>query len=59
MLAPLNSTLPLVTPPLGAQQVGDRLEGRALARTVGAQQRDDLALGTCGGTPLSTRITWS
>ena len=29
---------------LGRQQVGDRLERRALARAVGAEQRDDLAL---------------
>ena len=29
---------------LGAQQVGDRLEGGGLARAVGAEQRHDLAV---------------
>jgi hypothetical protein len=45
---------------LGAQQVGDRLQGGGLAGAVGAEQGDDLALfGTCSETPFSTRITWS
>ena len=43
---------------LGLQQVGDRLQRGGLAGAVGAQQRDDAALGHRQRNPFSTRITW-
>ena len=37
---------------LRAQQIGDRLQGRGLARAIGTEQGDDLALGHVQGHAL-------
>jgi len=44
-------------PLLGLEEPGDGLEGGALPRPVGAQQRDDLPSGTTMESPLRTRMT--